>query len=444
MVRVSVDFNKQSGKIKPMHAVNNGPTKKGNAFGKVQAADVAGDLWRDSGIPYARTHDSSFCASYGGEHTIDIQAIFPDFDADVNDPASYDFPVTDAYVKRIHECGTETFYRLGTKIEHQVKKYNIYPPKDFKKWAMICEHIIMHYNEGWADGFHYGIKYWEIWNEPDLDTEESTNRRTWGGTELEFFELYETAATHLKQKFPHLKMGGPASAFRKDWQERFWQYLTRDGKKVPLDFFSWHCYAFVPERLRELGGRIRQKLAQYGYTETESILDEWNYVKSWDNPVYNVKTVISIKGAAFTASCMCISQNEDLVDMLMYYDARPSTYNGLFDFYTKEPLKGYYPFKMFNILYRLGNAHKCTIDGDNIYASAASKGNETAALVCYYTDDDTCTEVKEIKLDFACGAKKYEIFLLDCDHDAQSIGFADNGSVIEMKPNSVCLLKSAD
>ena len=27
--------------------------------------------------------------------------------------------------------------------------------------------VIKHYNSGWANGYHYNIKYWEIWNEPD-------------------------------------------------------------------------------------------------------------------------------------------------------------------------------------------------------------------------------------------------------------------------------------
>ena len=44
------------------------------------------------------------------------------FDADVEDPASYDFAVTDAYIANIQACGSETFYRLGSKIEHIVKK----------------------------------------------------------------------------------------------------------------------------------------------------------------------------------------------------------------------------------------------------------------------------------------------------------------------------------
>ena len=40
----------------------------------------------------------------------------------------------------------------------------------------------MHHNEGWADGFNYGIEYWEIWNEPDFDKDDASNKRTWGGT----------------------------------------------------------------------------------------------------------------------------------------------------------------------------------------------------------------------------------------------------------------------
>ena len=57
---------------------------------------------------------------------------------------------------------TKVFYRLGSKIEHNRKKYGTLVPKDPHKWAVICEHIIRHYNEGWADGFHLNMQYWEI------------------------------------------------------------------------------------------------------------------------------------------------------------------------------------------------------------------------------------------------------------------------------------------
>ncbi len=98
------------GKIKPMHAVNNGPATR---IGTNNSDDFVA-----AGIPFVRTHDASFYAGYGGEHTIDIAAIFPNFDADVDNPASYDFPCTDKYVSKINSVGAEVFYRLGTKIEH--------------------------------------------------------------------------------------------------------------------------------------------------------------------------------------------------------------------------------------------------------------------------------------------------------------------------------------
>ena len=95
----------------------------------------------------ARTHDASFTPAYGGPHTVDILAIFPDFSRDENDPASYDFDLTDEYMGHILAAGTKVFYRLGNRIEHESKRYGSIPPKDPAKWARICEHIIRHMNE---------------------------------------------------------------------------------------------------------------------------------------------------------------------------------------------------------------------------------------------------------------------------------------------------------
>jgi len=439
MSQIKVDFFETAGKIKPMHATNNGPIK-GIGFGGEDRGGFR--LWQEAGIPYVRTHDSSFCASYGGEHTVDVHAVFPNFDADQNNPDSYDFAVTDNYLAQIISCDSNVFYRLGTKIEHEVKKYNTLPPKDFKKWAEICEHIIMHYNDGWDDGFHYNIEYWEIWNEPDLDPEDATNKRTWGGTEKQFFEFYETVAFHLKARFPTLKIGGPASAYREGWIERFLKHLTRNDNKVPLDFFSWHCYGNAIDKIHNRSIWVRNKLNEYGYIATESILNEWNYNKSWDEFAYNVRQITSIKGAAFNVAAMCKAQNEGLIDMLMYYDARPCAYNGLFDFYTYEPLKGYYGFKMFNEIYCLENACHCVIEGEDIYAAAAMKGDEKAVLISCFTDDDDCDVEREIKLDLGDDDNRFEVFLLDKEHNAESVGNVASGSKIRFAPNTIYLLKS--
>ena len=380
---VNINYSKEIGNIKVMHAVNNGPVISGKD--QTRGNEYS---YKAARIPYARVHDAAFHSGYGGEHTIDVHAIFPDFNADVNDPASYDFPCTDRYISQIIEFGAEPFYRLGSKIEHGVKKYGTIMPPDFQKWAEICEHIIRHYTEGWANGFNYKIEYWEIWNEPDLDPDDSTNKRCWSGTEVDFARFYITAARHLKSCFPHLKIGGPASAGDEAWMERFLQRIVEAGN-VPLDFLSWHWYWTEPSDVSIKATRIRKLMEKYGYGKAESIMNEWNYVRCWSKEfVYSIKQIIGIKGAAFTAAVMAALQNNPDVDMLMYYDARPTAFNGLWDLYTYEELKGYYAFYTFANLYELGTQVENISDDENVYVVAAKNGEKVGAVVTYYTEND--------------------------------------------------------
>lgn len=420
MQTVSVDFSKKLGQMKPMHAVNNGPVYKFTADQRVSNIDY----FREAGIPYARTHDASFFAEYGGEHTVDIIAIFPDFSKDPDDPASYDFALTDEYMKVMDFAGIKPFYRLGNKIEHWSKKYGTLPPPDFKKWAVICEHIIRHYTEGWADGFRYDMKYWEIWNEPDLDGDDSTHKRCWGGTKLQFFDLFEITAKHLKSCFPHLKIGGPAICNPKGgWKDEFLKFC-RD-RNVPLDFFSWHVYAKLPSRVLEYEREVRAALDENGFTETESILNEWNYVKGWtgDDWIYSLRMMKNLKGAAFIASTVAASQYAPL-DMLMYYDARPCTMNGMFSTdIVIDRLKGYYPFRMFNELYKLDSAADFISDDATIYGAAATSDKKAAVMFTYYEDLDEA-EKKQVKLelkDLPGTPVKMTVRVLDKDKDDEPV-----------------------
>ncbi len=174
MTNIRTDFGRVLGPVKPMH-------------------DVGGNF-----------ADGLF---------VDIPNIFRDFDADETDPANYDFVFTDWLIQTLMSHHVEPVFRLGVSIENYCKwrAYRIFPPKDNAKWAHICEHVIRHYNEGWADGFRYGITYWEIWNEPD-HTHLPQDNQMWQGTPEEYFELYDTAAKHLKACFGNtIKVGGFAS-----------------------------------------------------------------------------------------------------------------------------------------------------------------------------------------------------------------------------------------
>ena len=433
---VEVDLSRELGAIKPMHAVNNGPTvpkarvndqKRGNFI-----------EYRAARLPFARTHDAINCVA-GGAHTCDVNAVFPDFDADENDPKNYDFVFTDHYLDAIRRAGTEVFFRLGQTIEHGPKKYGVLPPKDFAKWARVCEHIVRHYNEGWGWGLdkapttknivfsnQFNIVYWEIWNEPDLDPCEDVSMnvspRCWGGTVTNFFELYETAAKHLKGRFPNLKIGGPALAWNESWAARFLRYCA--DRKAPLDFFSWHVYSREPESISAKAKRIRKLMDENGFVGVESILNEWNYVKGWtDDFVYSLRAEsgdLNLKNAAFIAATMALCQSSP-VDMLMYYDAKPSsTMNGMFERVTLWPIKGYYPFYAWSMMVDRGTQVACTArvakgqsassgmnviapgaaaDAGGFYAVAAKgAGGSGAVFVARYGDDDNVSDTATVTL----------------------------------------------
>lgn len=439
MSTISLDFSKTIGKIKPMHAVNNGPVYKHGADQRLTNMQD----YIDAGIPYARNHDASFNSTYGINHTVDVDFIFTDFDADPYDEASYDFTCTDEYIRVTALGGAETFYRLGSRIEHQVKKYNTLPPKDYKKWAIICEHIIKHYNYGWANGFNYNLKYWEIWNEPDLDDDASTNKRNWGGTKDEFFELYRIAATHLKECFPELKIGGPALAWRMDWAEDFIKYLS--DNKIPLDFFSWHRYAKSVEKIEEDAVLIRNLLDKYGFVNVESINNEWNYVKGWEAEefLYSIKTISNLKGAAFVSAVMNKCQSLP-VDMLMYYDARPCGFNGLWAPYTYEKQKPYWSIYAFNILYKLSNEIESTSSDSHLYVSAAKDDNSGAAIIAHF-DDDNDSGNTDFVLDIKSDYQMAHILILDNDRDLEEVECIDlknkNKLNLSIAHNSVMVVR---
>ena len=424
-----------SGKFKILNATNGGPWHKRHAtdqfrsnFGNYKAAR----------IPYSRNHDSNLSGSvYGGPYAHDVTAIFPNFDADPALPESYDFSCTDESILTTLDAGTETFFRLGQSIEHQIKKHGTLPPKDFRKWAIVCEHIIRHYNYGWADGFNLNIKYWEIWNEPDLDTDDSKNKRTWGGTKAQFFDLYEVAAKHLKSCFPELKIGGPALAYNEAWANDFLKEMQR--RNVQIDFFSWHIYCAEPSIMIQKADRIKQLLIKYGYENAESNLNEWNYVKGWEKDfLYSIRTIHGIKGAAFTMACISAAQQSS-IDMMMYYDTRPSAFCGAFDYYTYQPLKGYYPLKWYGMFYDMIGEIKCENLPKDLYSLCGiNEYGKTLTAITYYTDSEDASS-KEIHVDFSRSGI-YEIYLIDESHDAELIQTTSELN-FTMLPNTCVLIK---
>ncbi len=417
MAKVSVRFGPGQGKIKPMHAVNNGPIDL-----KTEQIRSNFEAFRAARIPFVRNHDASFFIWYGGEHTVDVHAIFPDFTKNPYDADSYDFTLTDEYLKSIVDAGSSVFYRLGSKIEHWTKKYGTIVPSDFHKWAVVCEHIIRHYNEGWANGFHFGITYWEIWNEPDNE-EEIAKNNMWKGTKEQYYDLYAAAAKRLKECFGDtIKVGGFANTglylgylekeekYKKPheithWEERaiyhteftrgFLRRIKRDN--LPIDFFSHHSYMTV-KRTEQIQAYTEKLLAEEGFPDIEIHLNEWNTDRT--------RETRGTTKAAADVSAMMIAMQGTKMSVMCYYDARfgTSVYAGFFNPLTEQPFCTYYAFKAFGKLYALGGAVEPTGTGDGVYALAATDGKSKGGLIANISGEE-----KTVETDLGSGYTAYRI-----------------------------------
>lgn len=427
MSTIKFDLSKKGPAFKPLNSVNNGP------YHRPPRRDNA-HLFSNARIPYARTHDSVAYYMQGGSHIVDITAIFPDFNKNPYDPYSYDFAQTDLYLSWMIKAGVTPYYRLGQTIEHFVRKYGVVPPADFDKWAVICEHIIMHYNKGWANGFNYNIEYWEVWNEPDLEGD-----LAWTGTDDQFLDFFETALKHLKSRFPEYKFGGPAIVgSHKDWYVRFIEEMA--ARNVPLDFFSWHRYPSCPETMLKRADEVCAVLKQNGYTNIESHLTEWNYMCAiWDEQEITTDRESSYNfanefrhthgGAAHALAMMASAQYSPNIDIIMYYDALPTTlFNALFRFEDFSPYKAYYPFLWYGKFYDYEASIKPEGDiEEKVYSiCGVNSQNKVIAAVTYYTDDVNEFETeKTVTLDF--GKKgNYNVYIVDETHENELYYTGDN------------------
>lgn len=299
--------------------------------------------------------------------------VFPDWNADPEKLESYNFGPTDKVIAAINASGAEVYYRIGRSWGAQIE-----PPPDFNKYADVVKHLAMHYNQGWANGFHDSIRYWEFWNEPEA--------LFWGGTPEQFYTLYEKTARALKSVDPALKVGGDAIAFAYNpgpYREGFMDYCIMH--KVPLDFYSWHTYAdgsadpYDPVRISR---NIRESLDARRLKKTESILSEWNLT-----PDFTEAAKARLQGpenAAFIGAALTYFQDAP-IDHALFYRG-DAAWMGLFDL-NGNPFKTAYTFEAMGKM--LATPQRLTVQGADTFGFAAlagrsADGNAVQILISNY------------------------------------------------------------
>jgi xylan 1,4-beta-xylosidase len=347
-VTAAIDAGRAIGAIRPLHDLDNGPLC---ARGIVDLTR----FYKELGIRYVRLHD----VPYTYDDASDVNYVFPHWDADPDNPANYEFGQTDFHLAAISSLGIKVINRLGYSIDYRTPVSHATPPPSYERFAAICKRIIAHHNEGWANGQHANIEYWEIWNEPDI-------RVFWTGTPEQFYRLYVETAKALKQAYPKIKIGGPALAGNLGFLDGMLKYCQE--QKAPVDFVSWHIYTRDYRAVARTAQAVRRTMTHWGYGSAESILDEWNYgPKDWNKLFSDVAAAKEYfdstqneVGAAFDAAVLTSLQDAP-VDIATFYSGTTFMW-GMFTS-SGVPLKPYYAFLAFRRMLDTPKRLSISLDG---------------------------------------------------------------------------------
>ena len=372
---IDLDCTNTAGMILPFSEINSGPLPIHTEHQGVNLTQQ----YQEIGVTFIRTHDF-----YG---PTDISSVFPNWSADPFLPSSYNFMASDPFITGIINAGCRVFYRLGESASGNESLRT--PPANHSKWAEICKHIVMHYNDGWNNGYYYNITYWEIWNEPDL-------QGFWKGTAEEYYYLYHTTVETLKTYNPTLKVGGPctSSITNTNFTSRFLEYVI--DHDLPLDFYSWHRYADTPHDLFIGARQIRNLLDSYGLYDCENINTEWNV-----NILGPQRDKSNAKNAAFTTCTLTSFQDAGIdytfryrgtgdsnwLSKLIGFDLSLFTYDGIY----KTPALSYIAmhYMILDSPVRLMTPEMDGATGITYLAGIAEDGSNISILISNFDAPDT-------------------------------------------------------
>ena len=408
---VRVDLSEPMGAIKPMHGMCNGPVSYG--------ADIS-SLFSEIGVPFVR-FDSTDTAVSG--YAVDISRIYKDFSSDPRDASSYDFSYTDKYVAAAYNAGTRVIFRLGESFDRMYSGKSSKLPDDIDAFVEVCANIVRHYNDYFAEGFAYGIEYFEILG--DISAYSDGRER--------IFEFYRRVASALKLIDNSLKVGGPCFSEQSDLRE-FLRFCRKTH--APLDFLTLSIFGSDPRDAAEHVREILPVIHNLGFSNVEIIIGAWSFIDKEALGSLSLERIItgagsehaearralfesmtSVKGAAYALAFMLSLGSLREVSAACFYDAQPSLspWCSICDRFG-NPEKSFYAFRAYGELFRAGRELYSVCEEQSGFAhsgiySLAAEGIDAKYVLL--TSFDGCGTV-DLRLDgIPNDAYTADIYMLD-------------------------------
>ncbi len=334
---------------------------------------------------------------FRADHLINRYGAFPA-------KGAYDWKNLDRYVDSIMAGGAQPLmclsYDAGPWM-HEGPAWGL--PKDLKDWEEVVYQTTKHFNVDRK----LGIKYWEVWNEPDAGN-------FWSGTFDQYLELYDAAAKGALRADPSIKFGGPGVSWPiRGWLHGLMQHCAEKG--VRLDFVSWHSYDIQPQLHGEFIRKVKRWASEFPSLHPEFIIDEWNAyggLNGLNDTEYD---------AAF--ACATIKEMLDVgLDRQCFFELRDGRSGDRFYgrwgllAYDGTPKPVYNAFQMMSML----GDERLRVQGADPYVGVlASRKNGEVCILAWNLDLRMQPKTRQVKLHVTglpAGIRRCEKYLIDSAH----------------------------
>jgi len=311
----------------------------------------------------------------------------------------FDFSKLDETVCDIYHTGAKPFFSLGYMPPTMSDDGSLIgKPKNWNEWSFLVQKTVERYSSkdsvlpcGALEDFWKTDIYYEVWNEPDL---ESFGKWKYTG-EKSYSDLYFYSikgASHAQNILPY-KIGGPVTtALYKNWIQKFLDYIITNNLRI--DFLSWHHYSKKTNDYTQDIININKWLGEdpkYDRFENlPKIISEWGY-DSEKNPIADTDV-----GAAHTIASLrnLISAKLEQSFLFEIKDG-PSLSWGILTYEGKEKPR-YKALKMLNAL----DGNQLVVDGEGSNVSAIASINDVNIVLILTNYDETGRNYEAVPVTF--------------------------------------------
>lgn len=303
---------------------------------------------------------------------------------------NFNWDKLDATICDIYATGAKPFLVLGYMPPDLSSDGSVIgAPKNWNEWSLVVQKTIERYSgrsttlcNGAVSGDLLRDVYYEVWNEPDLETFGKWS--IYGGAkDYKTLYFYSSKGATRAQNVYDFALGGPATtAAYRNWMVKFMDYVLANNLR--LDFISWHHYTKNPDEFLDDAQRINSWLPEARYGIYKKIMTEYGY-DSNPNPVADTNV-----GAAYTIAAVRNIMNQEIVQAFAFEakDGPNPSWGILTHDGNKKPR--YYAHKLLNILERY--QLQVTGEGTFVRAIASYKPGKIAVVLVNYDDANQNTE----------------------------------------------------